>query len=403
MKRSIRAFMIILCCFFLSGCWSSKEMSDLAFVTAVGISKDKDENKYKVSLQVVNPGSVAGGQQASVQDAPVTIMSSTAFNPFEASRHVTSKMSRNLYYAHTNLIVIDEELARTKGLYELFDFIERSDQLRETATIVIAKGTSAENVIKNLTPIDRIPAVYVNKMLKNAEDNGGQNIKVTVDEVLQKITSQGREPIINGISIQGSAEEGSMQESIQGSDPKGKLEASGIAIFREGKLIDWVKGYNVHGILWTTNKVKDIVDSIDWENHKKAIALQTIRAKSKLDVKWKHGRPIILINIETEGNINGVNVSVDLRDPQVIQKIESLWEKQIEQEVMKTVKRAKKDKSDIFGFGRTIYEHSPKKWKELKDDWNVKGFTEVDVDVNVNAFIRRTGLRNQPFLSNPNR
>ncbi|RAS71837.1 hypothetical protein A3863_04140 [Priestia endophytica] len=144
---------------------------------------------------------------------------------------------------------------------------------------------------------------------------------------------------------------------------------------------------------------------MDWENHKKAIALQTIRAKSKLDVKWKHGRPIILINIETEGNINGVNVSVDLRDPQVIQKIESLWEKQIEQEVIKTVKRAKKDKSDIFRFGRTIYEHSPKKWKELKGDWNVKGFTEVDVDVNVNAnaFIRRTGLRNQPFLSNPNR
>lgn len=45
--------------FILSGCWSNNELTDLAFVMAVGFDKGED-GKLVGTFQIVNPGNVAG-------------------------------------------------------------------------------------------------------------------------------------------------------------------------------------------------------------------------------------------------------------------------------------------------------------------------------------------------------
>ncbi len=44
----------------LSGCWSKKDLNELAIVTAIGI--DKMEDGYSVSIQILNPSELAGKQ-----------------------------------------------------------------------------------------------------------------------------------------------------------------------------------------------------------------------------------------------------------------------------------------------------------------------------------------------------
>lgn len=55
---TVMAFSICI----LSSCWSSKELTDLAIVAAMGIDKTKD-GQYQITLQIINPGNVAGGLQ----------------------------------------------------------------------------------------------------------------------------------------------------------------------------------------------------------------------------------------------------------------------------------------------------------------------------------------------------
>jgi spore germination protein KC len=63
MKRKWAVLLLmILVTVLLTSCWSKKELTDLAIVSAMAIDKTKD-GRYHLTLQIINPGNVAGGLQ----------------------------------------------------------------------------------------------------------------------------------------------------------------------------------------------------------------------------------------------------------------------------------------------------------------------------------------------------
>ena len=57
-RKALVLSLIMLISIFLTGCWSRREMNELAI--AVGIGIDKVGDQYKVSVQVVEPNQIAG-------------------------------------------------------------------------------------------------------------------------------------------------------------------------------------------------------------------------------------------------------------------------------------------------------------------------------------------------------
>lgn len=100
-----------------------------------------------------------------------------------------------------------------------------------------------------------------------------------------------------------------------------------------------------------------------------------------------------------EGDIREVRTPVDLKDPMVILDMEKELEKEIKRQLEETVTRTQQNKTDIFGFGEVVHRSDPRKWKTMKDSWNDTYFPNLKVEVEVDAFIRRTGLRSNSFLS----
>jgi spore germination protein KC len=112
------------------------------------------------------------------------------------------------------------------------------------------------------------------------------------------------------------------------------------------------------------------------------------------------GKPRVSIEVQAEGNIGEARVPIDLNSPDVLLKVEKEIEKEIKKEITMAIKQAKKNKSDIFGFGDALHRSNPEAWKKMKSKWNDVYFPEVKTDIVVNAFIRRTGLRNNPHQVN---
>lgn len=392
---------LVISIIFLGGCWSRKEMTDLAFVTGVGIDKAKNKNEYRLTLQVVNPGNFAGVQQlgGGGSGPSIVVFSATGQSILEASRKNTLGMSRKLYYAHTNLLVIGEGLAREKGIYGILDAFERDTEFRDTATVVIAKDTTAEHIIKTLTPVDRIPATRLIKVLQNTEESLGENMSVDIDEVIGGLVSTGKEPIISGFSVVGNKRLADKQESLQASKPENLLTADSMGIIRNGKLIHWVSRETARGILWIQGKVKGSAINIDWQGKQDAIAIEAAREKASIKANIKRGKPAISVHLNVEGHVAETNLPIDLKNLNEIEKIEKLWGKEIEKEVIKAIKMAQQQKSDIFGFGEIIHDSHPSLWKKLESDWNKTNFSELSVDVSVKTSIRHTGLRNKSFLT----
>ncbi|NGQ93675.1 Ger(x)C family spore germination protein [Brevibacillus sp. SYP-B805] len=389
--------LLLLCLTMLSGCWSKKELTDLAFVIAVGIDKTK-EGQYVTTYQVVNPGNVAGAKQigGGASGVPISIFISTGDNLFEASRKASKKMSRLLYFAHTNLVVIGEGMAR-EGIGGLLDVLERSNQFRTTAKVIIAHHHSAEEVLKVLTPIDKISANQIIKTLEFSERTWGQTINTDVWKMIHDIASSGKHPVASGVDLIGSVEKGQRLTNVQVSEPDARLNLDDLALFKDDKLVSWVSGEAARGVLWVLDKIKQTGVTIEWNGKKEAVGYKVIRTKTEVVPHLKHGKPSISIDIRAEGDIAEAPVPIDLADVKQVFALEKMIQHNIKKEVLEAVKKAQQEKIDVFGFGDAVYRSYPEEWKKMENKWHEHFFPQLPVTVTVDAFIRRTGLRNKPY------
>ncbi|WHZ02670.1 Ger(x)C family spore germination protein [Neobacillus sp. YX16] len=385
----------------LSGCWSKKELTDLAIVAAIGIDKN-EEGRYVGTMQIINPGNVAGGLQGGggSQGPPVSIVTGTGNSIVELSRRTSRKLSRRLYYAHTNLIVISEDLAKEKSISHILDPLERDAQFRSTAIIVIAQGSKASDIVKVLTPIDKIPSNKVIKTLKFTEKQWGENITVNMQDAIKTLVSPGKELVVSGFRVSGDVDKGQKMENTQETEPSSLLYAGSLAIFKNGKLTEWIDGETARGSVILLDKLNASAFGVKWEGKDEAILYELTRQKTNVMVKMEKGKPRVSIEVQAEGNIGEASVPTDLNNPDVLLKIEKEIEKEIKKEMTMALKQAQKNKSDIFGFGDTLHRSNPEAWKKMKSEWNDVYFPEVKADIVVDAFIRRTGLRNNPHQVN---
>jgi spore germination protein KC len=387
----------------LSACWNQKELTDLAFVMALGIDRGEDDDLYHISFQLVNPGNVSAGQTGGGQGLPIAVYKSKGRTITEAARNATKKVSRRLYYAHTNLVVVSEEVARDRNLLlNLLDAFARDPEFRTTTEFLIARDSTAEEIVTTLTILDKLPVSKITKELKATEAMLGENVSVSIDDIIDGIVGSGKEPIVNGYRLVGNKEEAKKATNLQQTTTEALLAADGLAVIKDGGLIDWIESTKARGVIWVLDKAKSTNITIRWKGKKNALSMVPIRSKTKVSTSFKNGKPVINIKLENEGWVSEANTAIDLMDPKVIGKIEKLVEKEIKKEIQASVKEAQKLKCDIFGFGDSVHKANPKLWKKLKGNWN-DYFADLDVNVKVDSYVRREGVRTNPFWSDINK
>jgi spore germination protein KC len=403
MKKLVKVILVMgLSVPILTACWNQKELTDLAFVMALGIDKGEDD-LYHVSFQLVNPGNVSAGQSGGGQGLPIAVYKSTGRTMTEAARNATKKVSRRLYYAHTNVVVVSEEVARDRAQFlNILDSFARDPEFRTTTEILVARDASAEEIVTSLTILDKLPVSKITKEIKSTEAMLGENFSISIDDLIDGIVGSGKEPVLNGYKLIGRKEEARNASNLTKTTTEALLVVDGLAVIKDGALIDWIESKKSRGVLWVLDKAKSTSIALTWKGKKDALIFAPIRSKTKVSTIFKHGKPVINIKIENEGWLSEANTAIDLMDPKTIGKIETLSEKAIKKEVQKTVKEAKRLKCDIFGFGDVVHKANPDLWKKLERDWN-NYFSDLEVNVMVDSYLRREGVRTNPFWSDINK
>ncbi len=403
MKKLVKVILVMgLSVPILTACWNQKELTDLAFVMALGIDKGEDD-LYHVSFQLVNPGNVSAGQGGGGQGLPIAVYKSTGRTMTEAARNATKEVSRRLYYAHTNVVVVSEELAKDRTQFlNLLDSFARDPEFRTTTEILVARDASAEEIVTTLTILDKLPVSKITKEIKSTEAMKGENFSISIDDLIDGIVGSGKEPVLNGYQLIGMKEEANKAENLQKTTTDAFLTADGLAVIKDGALIDWIESKKSRGVLWVLDKAKSTDITLKWKGKKNALSIVPIRSKTKVSTIFNQGKPVINIKIENEGWISEANTAIDLIDPKTIEKIEKLTEKAVKKEVQTSIKEAKRLKCDIFGFGDVVHKANPEIWKNLEKDWN-NYFADLEVNVKVESYVRREGVRTNPFWSDINK
>lgn len=383
---------ILLSILFLTGCWNRRELNELAL--AVAMSIDKVDGEYEVTIQVVDPGEVASKKGTSGR-SPVTTYTEKGAHLFEAVRRITTISPRRMYFSHLQMFVLSEGVAK-EGIKNTLDFLTRDAEFRKDFYIVVTKDIQAKEILQNLTSLEKIPANKLHSSLEASEKSWAPTVAVQMDELISSLTSDGKDPVLTGITIVGNVEKGKSNQNVEKINPYSRLKYTSIAVFKMDKMVGWLNEKESKGYNYIAENVENTVGSTPCPD-KGELVIEIFKSKSKVKGKVVNGKPEIDIKTTIQANIAEVACHLDLTKPESLAKIEKKSAKVNEEIIKASIDKAKELQADIFGFGEVIHRSNPKAWRTLKNNWQQE-FVNLPVHVKTEIKIRRTGTVNQSFI-----
>jgi spore germination protein KC len=378
----------------LTACWDRTELNNLAIVVGMGFD-NKGENQIEVSTQIVNPGEVASKTGGGGGASPVTTLSATAVTTSEAIRELSTVSPRKVFRSHLRILVIGEALAR-EGIIQVMDGLSRNHEVRSDFYIIVAKGAHAKDVLEILTPLEKIPSNSMFSRLDMSSKIWAPTVKMQLDEVIADLHKPEKGMVLTGIRILGDPGKGKTMKNKWRSDPYSILKYSGLALFKEGKLVDWLNSEESKGYNYIMNNVVNSVGHLACPGGGE-IAVDVTRTKSMVKGKTVGGRPEITVDLKVEENIYEVQCDIDVTKTENIERLETIANEKLASIMESAIRKAQKNKSDIFGFGNAIEDAEPKAWMKLKKDWD-EYFADLKVQVQVDTNIHRLGTINNSLM-----
>ncbi|MEC0201225.1 Ger(x)C family spore germination protein [Paenibacillus lautus] len=397
MKRILALLLIhIVITLLLSGCWNRRELNELAIAVAAGV--DWVDGRYRLSVQVAVPGQVAAKRSGGPQ-APATLYTAEGDTIFEAARRITQISPRKIYFSHLRMFLMDEAMAR-EGIAKVLDLLSRDHEFRPDFYLVVTRGATAEETLKIMTTMETIPANKLYDSLQISDQVWSPSMAVTLDQLMNDLTSSGKHPVLTGLVITGNRDIGETKKNVENIYTPSHLKYSGLAVFKLDKLIGWLNEKDSRGYRLIRGDVKSSVDFIPCRNEGKVI-LETLRTDAKMKGRIVQSRPEMDITINIEGNIAAVECSgLDLSQPATVRDLEVEMEERLTQNLESVINKVQTEhKVDIFGFGEALRRSHSKAWKEMKEDWNDRYFPNLQTHIHVDYRIRRTGTTNDSILN----
>jgi hypothetical protein len=156
-KKVVPLFIFLTLVVTAPGCWQGRELNARAFVTAVALDRatadEADPSEILLSIQVPVPakmGAEGGDGGGGGGDQPFVVFGTTTKLVQIGIRQLQRQIDRELFFGHTQLILINKDLAETMGIDRLLDYFKRDFRVQRMTRIAIIDVEARE--ILNLQP-----------------------------------------------------------------------------------------------------------------------------------------------------------------------------------------------------------------------------------------------------------
>jgi len=380
----MKKIILIIILFTLTGCWNYKELNSLAIAT--GFAVDIVDNEYEVTVLISNAQKESSSD--SKGSASAAVYKGKGKTIFEAIKDASLSISKEIYVGHIEVLVLSEEIAKTKTL-EVIDFFFRYPYTRNQFLLVIAENTKAGDTFEITTPLETYPSQNISKNLEITDKLQGYVYTVTFNDFVKMIIEEGINPTLPTISIEGSVEEGNKEDNIKQNKPNTYLKLGTMAIFKGSNLVGIGTKDQTKGINFINDQITTTLITSQYENSN--IVVEINDSSTKVEVDLNKEIPKFKIKIDTIGTITEVTNKVKIEEPQLIDKIKKLSEEEIKRVCNDGINYAKEMKTDVFGFGNMIYKKDNDFWKKIKENWNDEMFQKVEVELEINLDLKTKG------------
>ncbi|SHH94673.1 spore germination protein KC [Sporobacter termitidis DSM 10068] len=368
---------LLACLSCLTGCFDRRELDTLGIVMGVAIDKGKDEGDTELTVQMANPsgGKSESKGKASKEDGGGSSGSSSAYinvsnagkNMNFVVREMQNKMSRRIYVAHSEVLVMSEELARA-GVRDCLDFFARAAEARMTPFVFISKG-NAKDILEIEPEFEQLPSMELAKMLRDQKVTSHAPMTTEFDFVtnLMSKTTSAVAPIVSVIN------DGGIE----------RLIVSGCAVFKQSKMVGEMDETDTRGLLFVQGKVKNGVFLADIQGETATIEIRDGQCKVT-PILYTDGTAEFNVREEVTVGLGDQSGTYNLADPEHTQDLLNASQAVIKSEIQQAVDKSKELEADVFGFGEYIYRKYPEQWNQMKDKWD-ELYKNIKVNVTVVA------------------
>ncbi|WP_350342694.1 Ger(x)C family spore germination protein [Proteinivorax tanatarense] len=341
-----------------SGCWSRRELEDLAFVLAMGI--DKDEDGISILAHI---GQEGGGDMEDEEGEGAMVLEGEGQTISDAFDNLFSKSNKRPFLDHMKVIIISEDLAR-EGIEPIMDFFRRDIRVRGNTTVMIAKEDSLEEVLEFEPDLGTQPALLLEETFRYNWERS-RVFKKDFFEVVIDVLEEDRELFLPMVDV--SEEE--------------QLIISDTAVFRGYEMVEELNNKQNLGLLYLRSEVRHGTLTIETDEDE-FVSLRIEDTDLEITPLEDEGQIVFHIEIDQELAITESSSQLS------IDELEELASEFIQLTVLDTINVAKDIESDFLGFGSIYRRANPQQW-DLQQ-W-LDQFPEIEVIIDVETNIKSTG------------
>lgn len=391
MLRKLRKLITILCVLLLlSGCWSSREIEDMALYLGMSLDVGKPapeekglerkgatypkQNKLMVTVQVVPAvGSASNENKSLEKSSPFFNISGSGDSILEIFRRFSIRLDRPIIGHHLKVIVISADLLKKLSIEQLTDFLLRDNDIRPSSIILSSHGEAMKAL--EGTPNKEVPAVFLIGMLRNRSRTGKVLPPVTLSRLdglvhskqsfaLQKLVTTKQETAFSGAEII----KGSTGHSI------GALEE------QDALCLTWLRDEGGHGA----------IKAYDADGEPLVFEVKSMKSKITPHVE---GEQISFdVKITTTGRIIETWSEADTSTTQkYADEAGEILEQRLIQMMSELIHKLQNVYAvDVAGFGDQLAIKYPSVWKKVKEDWDER-FSQSKIKISYKLSITEFG------------
>lgn len=378
MRKCAILFLALLTSIYLTGCWDTREINELGLVMAVGVDKsESEEGGYRVSVQIAKPSEAGGGTAGGGGGSAVWIGAADGKTVFDAIRNIAKFSSRRVMWAHNNVIIIGEKLAR-EGITPVMDFFTHNPELRMKTWVAVTRG-NAESIVAVNTGMEKIPAISISRLYLYSE-LPAKSIKTDMVTVFRDYKSDTIQPVLSVLRLI------TPEKSGTGSS---QIELEGGAIFKEDKLIGFLSQDDARAMAWLRGQLGDSIVTVSipgMQEKRISVELRGIN----VDIKPEYDGERAKFNIALKGNGSIVEQDYpkEMKIEQFKAEVQKAVNERIKREIEAAVDKVQTEYNvDIIGLGRRFHikykslwnSGLSKKWPELYSGASVNANCQINI------------------------
>lgn len=379
MKRSVICFLIVLFAFLLAGCWNYKEIDSMSVVAGLGVDLDPQSHEYILYIEIAE---IKGSTQQ--QTTTSKVIETRGKTVFDALRNVIKIAGKRLYWAHAQIVIVSEEVAK-QGVTDIIDWLIRDAEPRLTMHLLVVKDTSLKDLLSSERTTEDILSFEIHDSIEN-ETSLSKSPKSELYRMTNRIASDTASAYAGVITTQ-------MQED------KRVIDAGGTALFKKDQLKGFLDAEDTKYFLFALDQVQGgvLAKNEIAGNPKANVTLEIFGSHTQVTPIYQNGTFTMDIKTTTDTAIDENGTDADYINSPGRETMKDEMQQYLEENIIRVVKEVQSQyDTDIFGFGEKVYEDMPDLWDKIKSDWDEE-FPKTQVSVVSEIKIRNSAYADDPL------